>query len=326
MHISKEVLEKLGIKETKQVETPQTLHEAIQAQKELELGMIKSGIDRFHKGINKAKSKYNKKGKPRETSESITIYGQQMAQEGLEPMNNAINEYFIKATDGHATKFASEAIILSKCIPIKDIENKNPERWSAISFITLKSVLDSITIGSAQTKAILKIGGAIEDEARLGYFKDQNTKVYQLTKEWLKKGKKQNYRHNRKVFAHAMNKQNLEWEGFSKEEKVKVGKLLLELLILHTGFVEFSNKYSQGKIYKYVIATKKTLDWIEKKKFHSEILKPERKPMIITAKDWTTPYDGGYYIKELRPEGLGSTLGEDTSNNQAKQEEENNAL
>ena len=48
--------------------------------------------------------------------------------------------------------------------------------------------------------------------------------------------------------------------------------------------------------------------------------------MIITPKDWTTPYDGGYYIKELRPEGLGSTLGEDTSNNQPKQEEENNAL
>lgn len=64
MHISKEVLEKLGVKETKQVETPQTLHEAIQAQKELELGMIKDGINRFHKGINKAKSKVNKKVNP----------------------------------------------------------------------------------------------------------------------------------------------------------------------------------------------------------------------------------------------------------------------
>lgn len=326
MHISKEVLDKLGIKETKEVETPQTLHQAIQAEKELELGMIRDGIARFHKGINKAKSTVNRKGNVRETSESITIYGQQLVQEGLEPMCEAINDYFIKAIDGHATKFASEAIILSKCIPIKDVENKSPERWVAISFITLKSVLDSVTTGTLQTKAIVKIGGAIEDEARLLYFKDVNSKAYHRVKEWLKKGRKQNYRHNRKIYAYAMNKQNLEWKGFTLEEKVKVGKLLLELLINQTGFVQFSNKYGKGKMFKYVVATKKTLDWIAKKKFHAEILKPERKPMIVTPKDWTTPYDGGYYIKELRPEALGSTLGEVTSNNQSNQEEQNNAL
>ena len=60
------------------------------------------------------------------------------------------------------------------------------ERWSSIAFITLKAVLDSITVSSTQTKAILKIASAIEDEARLLYFKESDNRNYSQTKEWLK--------------------------------------------------------------------------------------------------------------------------------------------
>ena len=328
MHISKEILEKLGVKTKETSNVPVTLHEAIQAEKKLEMEMIKKGIDRFHKSINKTKSKKNKKEKPRETTESVTVYGQQLAQEGLEPMNEAINDYFIKAFDGHAKKYATEAKVLSQCIPVKEIENNKPERWNAISFITLKAVLDSITVGSTQTKSILKIANSVEDEARLGYFREQDTKTYKQTKEWLKNNSKKNYRHNRKVYAYAMNKHELEWNGFSKEEKVKLGKLLLELLIKYTGFVTYTQKtIKNGKdyrVYKYVQVTPKTLEWIEKKKIHSEILKPFRLPMIIKPKQWSNPYDGGYYIKELRPKELGATLGELTK--QPMQKEEKNAL
>ena len=328
MHISKEILEKLGVTTEIKKDVPVTLHEAIQAEKKLELKMIEKGIHRFNKSIQKTKDKKNKKGKPRETSESVTVYGQQLAQEGLEPMNEAINEYFNNAFDGHAKKYAAEATLLAQCIPVKEIENNKPERWNAVSFITLKSILDSITVGATQTKAILKISSSIEDEARLGYFKEQHTETYKQTREWLKKGNKKNYRHNRRVYNYAMKKCNLEWGGFTKEEKVKIGKLLLELLIKHTGLVDYTQKtLKQGKIFKiikYVQVTEKTLDWIEKKKLHSEILKPVRLPMVIRPKDFSSPYNGGYYLPRLRPEQLSATLGEPTK--QPMQKEEINAL
>lgn len=307
MLIDKKILDKLGVEQSN-LNVPKTLHETIEAEKILELDMIKKGMSRFHKTINKTKATKNKEGNQRETSESVTIYGQQLSQEGLEPLNNAINNYFISAFDGHANKYASEAIVLSKCIPVKEIDNQESERWSAISFITLKAILDSITVGSTQTKTILKISNSIEDEARLLYFKEQDSKTYSRTKEWLKSTN--NYRHKRKVFRYAMNKHELEYAGFDKEDKVKLGKLLLELIVKHTGFVELINKCVGNKSYKYVQVTKKTFEWIEAKKFHSEILKPFRLPMIISPKSWVNCYSGGYYIKDLRPKELGCTIGE----------------
>ena len=58
MHISKEILEKLGVKTESAKDVPVTKHEAIQAEKNLEINvMITKGIERFHRTIRKAKSK-----------------------------------------------------------------------------------------------------------------------------------------------------------------------------------------------------------------------------------------------------------------------------
>ena len=306
---------------------PSTLHEKIEAEKTIELAMIKSGIKRFHKTIHKARAKVAEKtGKPRETNESTTIYGQVLIQSGLEPLCEALNKYFLEAFDGHAKRYATEATLLSKCIPIQEIANDNPERWSGIAFITLKAVLDSITVSSTQTKAVLKIASAIEDEARLLYFKESDNKNYTQTKEWLKT--KNNYRHKRKVFQYAMNRHSLEYSGWSKEEKVKLGKLLLELLAKTTGFIKLTKTFAvKGKSIVYVQATDKTMTWIENKKIHAEILKPFREPMLVKPKRWdNNPYSGGYYIKDLRPAELGATIGEPTKQNQQSNNEVKDAL
>lgn len=326
MEISKEILDKLGVKEVAATKVADNKHEALKIEREHELKMMAQGVARFHKSVEKAKSRTNKKNKPRETTESVTIYGQQLVQTGLEPMSKAINNYYCNAVNGEARKLSTEIILLTKCIPIKDLKHENQDRWDGISFIVLKAVLDSITVGSTQNKSVIKIASAIEDEARLGYFKEQNSKQYNQTKEWLKQTKKKNYRHNRRVFRHSMNRHDLEWKGFSQEDKVKLGKLLLELLIVHTGFVQYSNKRKGVKILKYVQVTPKTLDWIDKKKFSAEVLKPIKLPMIVEPQDWTqNPYNGGYYIKQLRPPELSATVGE-LNNQNAITEEENNAL
>ena len=326
MEIDAKILEKFGIlKNSKNV--PSTLHEKIEAEKTIELAMIKSGIKRFHKTINKARAKVAEKtGKPRETNESTTIYGQVLIQSGLEPLCDALNKYFIEASDGHAKRYATEATLLSKCIPIQEVANDNPERWSSIAFISLKAVLDSITVSSTQTKAVLKIASAIEDEARLLYFKESDNKNYTQTKEWLKT--KNNYRHKRKVFQYAMNRHQLEYSGWSKEEKVKLGKLLLELLAKTTGFIKLTKTFAvKGKSIVYVQATDKTMNWIEQKKIHAEILKPFREPMLVKPKRWdNNPYSGGYYIKDLRPNELSTTIGEPTKQNQQSNNEVKDAL
>ena len=56
MEIDAKILEKFGILKNSQ-NVPSTLHEKIEAEKQIELAMIRSGIKRFHKTINKARAK-----------------------------------------------------------------------------------------------------------------------------------------------------------------------------------------------------------------------------------------------------------------------------
>ena len=139
---------------------------------------------------------------------------------------------------------------------------------------------------------------------------------------------KNNYRHKRKVFQYAMNRHQLEYSGWSKEEKVKLGKLLLELLAKTTGFIKLTKTFAvKGKSIVYVQATDKTMNWIEQKKIHAEILKPFREPMLVKPKRWdNNPYSGGYYIKDLRPNELSTTIGEPTKQNQQSNNEVKDAL
>ena len=118
-----------------------------------------------------------------------------------------------------------------------------------------------------------------------------------------------------------MNRHSLEYAGWSKEEKVKLGKLLLELLAKSTGFIKLTKQYAvKGKSIVYVQATEKTIDWIEEKN-SCRNFKTFREPMVVKPKEWElNPYSGGYYIKDLRPAELGTTLGD--LNNQSTQTNE----
>ena len=277
-------------------------YEKVEAEKKLELDMVRRGVRRFHKNIEKSKAKkVEKKGKggqivlkDKEPTESTTIYGQHLLQEAIEPVSIAIGKYFDDAYNGHSKKYAKAAQLLAKCIPIKEIDNEKPSKWDAVSLIALKSILDSITLGCTQTKATVKIGNSLEDEARLLYFQDSDSKTYSKTRHYLKS--KNDYRYKKKVYVYAMGKQELEWGHWPKIDKVQLGMTLLDLVARSTDLVKLQRRVEGRRNSPvYVECTKKTMDWISNKKLHSEALKPMRTPMIIKPREWSNPFDGGYY-------------------------------
>ncbi len=92
-----------------------------------------------------------------------------------------------------------------------------------------------------------------------------------------------------------MGKSNLEYGHWSKIEKVQLGMTLLDLVIRATGLVKLQRRVEGRRNSPvYVEATEKTMEWIDKKKLHSEALKPMLTPMLIKPKNWSSPYDGGY--------------------------------
>jgi len=286
------IMEKLEI--GSKVKTVAKGYEKVEAEKKLEQQMIKDGIDRFHRNIRKSKSKKNENtGKDKEPTESTTIYGQHLLQEAIEPVSIAIGKYFDEAYDGHSKKYAKSAQLLAQCIPIKEIDNKKPNKWDAVSLISLKAILDSITLGCTQTKATVKIGNSLEDEARLKFFQDTDSKIYSKTRHYLKS--KNDYRYKKKVYVYAMNKEELTWGHWPKKDKVQLGMTLLDLVIRATDLVKLQRRVEGRRNSPvYVECTEKTMDWIDNKKLHSEALKPMRTPMIIKPKIWSNPFNGGY--------------------------------
>jgi len=269
-------------------------YEKVEAEKKLEQQMIKSGIERFHRNIRKSKSKKNENtGKDKEPTESTTIYGQQLLQEAIEPVSIAIGKYFDEAYDGHSKKYAKSAQLLAKCIPIKEIDNEKSNKWDAVSLISLKAILDSITLGSTQNKTVVKIGNSLEDETRLLFFKENDSKTYSKTKHYLRT--KNDYRYKKKVYVYAMNKEELTWGHWPKKDKVQLGMTLLDLVIRATDLVKLQRRVEGRRNSPvYVECTEKTMDWIDNKKLHSEALKPMRTPMIIKCREWSNPFNGGY--------------------------------
>ena len=276
-------------------------YEKVEAEKKLEEDMVRRGVHRFHKNIKKSKAKKHEKKdkdgkfvlKDKEPTESTTIYGQHLLQEAIEPVSIAIGKYFDEAFNGHSKKYAKAAQLLAKCIPIEELENEKPNKWNAVSLIALKSILDSITLGCTQTKCTVKIGNSLEDEARLKYFQDSESKTYSKTRHYLKS--KNNYRYKKKVYVYAMSKEELVWGHWPKIDKVQLGMTLLDLVIRATKLVKLQRRVEGRRNSPvYVECTQKTMDWISNKKLHSEALKPMRTPMIIKPKEWSNPFDGGY--------------------------------
>ncbi len=305
-------------------------YERVEAEKKLEQDMVRRGVYRVHKNIRKAKAKkVEKEGRDgqrverdKEPTESTTIYGQHLLQEAIEPVSIEIEKYFKEAFNGHSKKYAKSAELLCKCIPIKELENPSHNKWDAVSLISLKAILDSITLGSTQNKTVVKIGNSLEDETRLLFFKENDSKTYSKTKHYLRT--KNDYRYKKKVFVYAMGKAELEWGDWSKVEKVQLGFTLLDLVIRATGLVKLQRRVEGRRNSPvYVEATEKTMDWIESKKLHSEALKPLRTPMIVKPKKWTNPYDGGY-LTHSYPKNI-PQIWRDVDLDSVE-EEENNAL
>ena len=95
-------------------------YEKVEAEKKLEQDMVRRGVYRFHKNINKSKAKKQEKRgkdgklvlKDKEPTESTTIYGQHLLQEAIEPVSIEIEKYFKDAFNGHSKKYAKSAELL----------------------------------------------------------------------------------------------------------------------------------------------------------------------------------------------------------------------
>ena len=223
--------------------------------------------------------------------EGVTKYGRYLLKSHIDPLSKAIKEEIDNKTVGRgftAHKFINLA---------KDV---GKDSYDVVSYLTLKSVLDSITLSQTLQKAANRIGSCIEDEVRIRSFEEQIKPLYETLKKNLERST--SYTHKRVVMNHCMTKAGLKWEPWSLIDKIHLGTYLIRLCQNTTGLCSIVTKrLSKNNTPIYVEATPNTIKWIESKNATEEVLTPKYYPTIIPPRDWINPYKGGYHNELLRP-------------------------
>lgn len=253
----------------------------MELQHQLEEEMRETSIDTYRRNIAKAKES---------KQESTTLYGINLMKHAVNAMTDGIQAFLADAFSGTAGKLQTTAPMLNSLDPEK------------ASFLTLKMVIDGVSKRLPMTNVAMSIAGALEDEFKFGLFEDKERNWFRVIRNEVTK-RTSNRHYRRYALIHTMNKKALiDYEPWSKQEKLHLGTKMIDIMIQTTGIIA-SKTHVYGKRNRriYIVATDKTLDWIEKVNKSGELLSPFYLPCVVPPKQWTRPVGGGYHTHHLRP-------------------------
>ncbi len=255
--------------------------ELVAEQIALEEEMKKTSIETYRKNIEKAVTG---------SSESTTLYGVTLMKHSVVSLSSAIVNYLEESFAGKIGKTRQAAQLLNIIDPEK------------AAYLTLKVVMDGVSNRYPLTKVAMAIANHLEDEVKFSVFESKEKGWFQVIRNEVTK-RTSNRQIRRYALIHTMNKKALiDFSPWSHLDKLNVGCRLIDLLIQATGIVEVrTHVYGKKKRTTYVMATNKTLDWIERVNRSGELLSPFYLPCVVEPKDWTSPTEGGYHTDRLRP-------------------------
>lgn len=258
--------------------TLEITQELIEIQLRLEEDMTSRGAERYLRGVSKAIER---------EAEDGTQYGKQIIAGRVSRLAEALAVWMEESSKGNPTRHG---------LAYKKVKGCDPQ---VLAYLTLKHVLAGISTTRTVQDVAVGIGTAIEDELRLAQVRAEERKEYERILLGAKKRTSPRYK---RVYAVRYAERAVEWENWSRVERLHVGSKMLDLLLQHVGLVEIVTNSSHSKqATKYVRATSETLEWIEKKNEVTSMLRPIYEPMVVPPRDWTTPYDGGYLSTNIKP-------------------------
>ena len=227
--------------------------------------------------------------------ESTTSYGRFLVKAGIAPVAEEVRRYYEDSTSGKAGRKSTCAKALKEIV---DNHRSVDSAMDTIAFITLKSLIDTISMDVKAQTAAIHIGAQLQDECKFASFRQQNKALYdKLNRDLDSRVKSQ--RHKRTVMNRSANKAEIEYEGWTLSKRLQLGMVLIELAIQATGIAALRMvNEGRNKTSYYIQPTRDTLEWIKDRGDHDAALCPSWMPCVIPPKEWTTPFDGGYHSDE----------------------------
>ena len=252
----------------------------IKRQEELEVKMRGLGIDRYRRDLEK--SQIN-------GSEDRTSYGKLLVAKAIEPVAKGIEEWIAAATGKVGRNH----------VALKYLRMFDPE---VAALLAVRAVVRGVTRQDQMLQGVaMTIGTALEEEARMADFKEQDAPNF---KRMVKKASKSHHAgHKKRVMSASASRSQVESADWANDVKLHVGIKLVEIIQQHTGWVEVKTMKTRTYIakkgmattsYGVLCATADLLAWVKKNTDNAELLAPMFMPMVVPPLDWTTPWDGGY--------------------------------
>lgn len=255
----------------------------IAQQAELETEMTQQGIDRFRSAIAKAKEHGREDG---------TVYGKSLLNGLIDTVTTGINDFMTERETGKAGRKGSIYKYL-KCFE---------GEFDVVSFISLRILLAGLSGKSNNVQSIAgRIGRAVEDEFRYRGVREQDTKFYDRLRD--EADKRSAYHVKRTVVNYHINKREMDLpDGWPEKDVVLLGLHLIETIINLTSLAERQKIEVGAKSSRVILVpTETTLKFIEDRIAASEVMRPLYEPMVIPPVDWTSPFNGGYLTRRVRP-------------------------
>ena len=245
-----------------------------QREVEHEEAMRSRGIEAYRKALSKARDK----GRP-----SATAGATMLLKSLIEPSVAAFDAWMSKPSPGaHARA--------------KDLLRSLPS--DTCVYIALKVMIDGLVEKRVERDVLLKIGRLIEDEVRFRHFKSIDRKAAGYAEADLKK-RTSHQKHARAAMVHAMGKANIEWEGWTDDERLRVGVKVINIIAKATGVVSREVVRRKRRTKSYLTLSEDALALLDD--FHglAETLSPPLLPTLIPPKPWESPWGGGYWTEAI---------------------------
>jgi len=240
-------------------------------------------------------NKLSRNNKLREKGrESETPYARNMIEAGLDALTKALKLYVEQSMTGKAGVRAIAAKYIAQ-FPDLDV----------VSFIAFKVIIDNTSLEKPTTTIAINIGQMLEDEMRYTIFEQIDPKHFKNIKRHTRDTNHTGYKKNM-VRTH-MSKKGIEFETWKKEDKLKVGLVLIDLVMVNVGMVKMINKRVGKSLLSCLVFTEVAMKWIQKGRANRIAAYPQYLPCFDKPKEYTTLSDGGYYTERLRTNAIKTT-------------------
>ena len=240
---------------------------------ERERSMVQAGIEAYRRDLDKASSA---------GTEDTTGGVQAIMRRAVVPLTDGLQAWL----DDSATRTAGRRATAAKLLV--DIPA------SHASFITLREVMSAIRMDRRMVATASSIGQRIEDEIRYAKFVDVQPKLFKKIAQDAR-SRSRHRDHIRRDLISQCNRHGVENTGWTKEQRLRVGHVLLELCVKHTGLIKL-DIYQSRKTRKDTVirATEAAFNALQDAHEAYELLRPKFTPMLAKPAHWTTLRDGGY--------------------------------